>query len=118
MEENRFDAVAFGRRVAAARVWKGLEPKELAHRLGMSDEAIYRLERGARKQPPHTLMLRALAEELDQSEEWLLRGEQPPWSEQSYRPGGDEILAALNGLKRDLMERIDELERRLRERPR
>jgi transcriptional regulator with XRE-family HTH domain len=74
-----YDPVAFGRRVASARAWIGLKPKELAKRISRSPEAINRIERGEHLTEPDPLMLGALAAELGQSEEWLLGGEEPPW---------------------------------------
>lgn len=112
-----FDAHGFGRRVAAARVWAGIEPKELAHRLGISDESIYRMERGERKRPPGRGELGLLAEILGQPDEWLLSGTEPPWNgDRPTGPGADEVLAALNGLRRDLWTRLDAIERELRRR--
>lgn len=70
----------FGRRVAAARVWKGLEPKELAVALGRSTEAVNAMERGDRVRAPDKLLLEALAHELNVTPEWLLKGEEPPWA--------------------------------------
>lgn len=81
-----FDPLWFGRRVAAARAWAGLKPKELAVALGRSTEAINAMERGDRVAPPDIHFLRALAEALDVSEEWLLDGRQPPWINPSDRP--------------------------------
>lgn len=76
-----FDGVAFGRRLAAARVWAGLEPKQVAAALGVSDEAIYQMERGDRKRPPNRPVLQALSDVLGQPSEWFLDGDQPPWSQ-------------------------------------
>ena len=93
-----FEAPAFGRRVAAAREWAGLKPKQLAERLGVSPEAVYRLERGTRLTSPRRAELRLLAETLDQSEEWLLRGESPPWTQRSTGsalPRGDRASLEL-----------------------
>lgn len=89
-----FDGVAFGRRVASAREWAGLAPKQLAEQLGMSDETVYRLERGKRKRAPGKGELRLLAEALGQPEDWLLNGDVPPWL--SAQNGRDEAADALS----------------------
>lgn len=86
-----FDSAAFGHRVRAARVWQGLAPKELASRLGRSDEAIYRIERGEHSSEPDKLLLQALARELGQTEVWLLAGDAPPWASVAS-PGSSDLL--------------------------
>jgi transcriptional regulator with XRE-family HTH domain len=75
-----FDSKAFGRRVASAREWIGLKPKELAAALGRSAESVNAIERGDRKDPPDKLLLTALAEALKVEAPWLLSGTQPPWT--------------------------------------
>ena len=88
-----FDGKAFGRRVRAARVWAGIEPKELAARLDRTDEAIYQIERGDRKRKPKRDELNALARELGQDPEWLLSGETPPWATDPSERDGDLAAA-------------------------
>ncbi len=74
-----FDAAAFGRRLASARAWRGLEPKQVAHHLDVTPETVNRWERGGLEKPPAKGQLLLLAEILQQPESWLLDGEQPPW---------------------------------------
>jgi transcriptional regulator with XRE-family HTH domain len=76
-----FDSQGFGRRLAAARAWRGLQPKEIAAHVGLSAEAINRWERGGIRRPPNKATIRGLAELLEQDEAWLLRGTTPPWLE-------------------------------------
>jgi transcriptional regulator with XRE-family HTH domain len=83
-----FDPIWFGRRVAAARAWAGLKPKELAAALARSTEAINAIERGDRVQRPDTHFVRALAGELHVTEEWLLAGDVPPWALSPGQPAG------------------------------
>lgn len=106
-----FDPVAFGRRVAAARVWRGLEPKQVAVALETSPETVNRWERGGITKPPAKGQLRLLAEVLEQDEAWLLRGETPPWHE----PPGDNGGSASNGEPslRDVLQKLEAIERRL-----
>jgi transcriptional regulator with XRE-family HTH domain len=75
-----FDGQAFGRRVAAARAWRGLEPKQVASFLGVSPEAINRWERGGLQRPPARGQLQLLAEVLEQPRDWLVEGTSPPWT--------------------------------------
>lgn len=75
----KWDPARFGRRVAAAREWRDLRPKELAGVLGRSTETVNAIERGDRIGPPDKLLLGALAHALGVGEEWLLRGSEPPW---------------------------------------
>jgi len=93
-----FDSRSFGRRLAAARVWRGLEPKQVANALGVSAEAINRWERGGLTRPPAKGQLRLLAEVLEQPESWILGGEVPPWQSTAEASEGTEDL-------RDLIER-------------
>jgi transcriptional regulator with XRE-family HTH domain len=71
-EQAKIMAVAqegsFGARLRRLREAAGLTQEELASRVGLSSDAVSRLERGQRKHPhPHTV--RALANTLDLSED-------------------------------------------------
>jgi len=108
-----FDGAAFGRRIAAAREWLGLEPKQLAQPLGVSPETINRWERGGLENPPVKGQVRLLAEVLHQTEEWLLTGEQPPWSaaigtseSPSATPGLDRLERRLGSLEAEVAEAV------------
>lgn len=94
-----FDGEAFGHRVKTARVWARLSAEQLAQRLGVSDEAIYQIERGERKSAPKKLQLEAMARELSQSKEWLLSGAGAPWLNPSRLEAGPGTID----------EKIDEL---------
>lgn len=106
-----YDGAAFGRRVASAREWAGLEPKELARRVGVHVESINRIERGGRRKQPRKAELRLLAEALGQTEEWLLEGEVPPWV--SVGPGHRERPEA--DAPPEQLQRAKELRRVLRD---
>lgn len=101
-----FDAEGFAHRVRSARVWRGIVPKELAIALGRTDQAIYDLESGSRRTPPDKLLLRALASELGQTEEWLLSGTEPPWVAGSA--GANELDLEIARLRR-LNDQLEQL---------
>lgn len=112
-----FDGQAFGRRVAAARVWRGLEPKQVAAHLGVSAEAINRWERGGLQRAPARGQLRLLAEVLEQPEEWIAGGEAPPWAAVVDRGAGtdrerDDLEAERH---QELLEHFAAVEEQLRE---
>lgn len=101
-----FDGKAFGRRLAAAREWAGLAPKQLAELIGSSTEAIYRLERGDRQTPPRKAELKIMAEALAQPVEWLLHGDAPPWVSSSGIAQGKQPKAEGATSLHDLQERL------------
>jgi transcriptional regulator with XRE-family HTH domain len=109
-----FDPVAFGRRLASAREWRGLEPKQLAAELGISTEAINRWERGGLAKPPNKLALEKLSELLSQPVEWLLSGTDPPWLTATAPVAGENLATALH----QLADAVDELQIRAAERER
>jgi transcriptional regulator with XRE-family HTH domain len=105
-----FDAEGFAHRLRAARVWKGLAPKELAAALGRTDQAVYDLESGKRRTPPDMLLMRALAAELGQSEEWFLSGTEPPWRTESSEIPSDVMRRLADA--RAALEEVEEAARR------
>jgi transcriptional regulator with XRE-family HTH domain len=80
----------------------GLEPKEVAHHLGVSSEAINRWERGGLQRPPARGQILLLAQLLDQTEQWFMEGETPPWSADDA-----ETLRKLVTEVRDTLSRLD-----------
>lgn len=106
-----YDPTAFGRRLAAARVWAGLEPKQLAAALGYHAETINRLERGVGKRPPTRPVLEALAAAVQQTPEWLLEGPEPPWSSREQASRQSEIIRLLERLEAEVekFERANEV---------
>lgn len=76
-DRENIDLPAFARRVREARLDQGLTQEDLAARLDRSVEGTARLERGKTLPHPHTL--RNLADELDTTVLWLLRGQGPKY---------------------------------------
>lgn len=111
-----FDAKEFGRRVATARVWSGLTPKEVAGRMGASAETVYRIERGERSTAPRRAELRLLAEILEQPEEWLMAGSTPPWTASGEDQPLEDVASFQEEvvvLLRDQAQRLTSIESRL-----
>lgn len=110
-----FDPISFGRRLASAREWRGLRPKELAATLGRAAESINAMERGDRVNRPDKLVVEKLAQELGVSQEWLLGGSLPPWDgDQDERPVSAEELAGLRADLEDVKESLARVETLLR----
>ncbi len=114
-----FDPQAFGRRLAAARAWLGLEAKQVARHLELSAEAINRWERGGLRRAPARGHLRLLAEVLEQPEEWLLRGTSPPWrsaasDDRDATSGDRELRDALARQHDEVVSRFDRQDELLR----
>ncbi|AST86237.1 hypothetical protein CIG66_07075 [Ralstonia pseudosolanacearum] len=59
----------FAERLKEARLGQGLTQKQLAERVGIARQAIYRQEEG--KQIPEVTTLVALAQELNRSMDWF-----------------------------------------------
>lgn len=108
-----FDPKGFGRRIAAARVWRGLEPKQVAQHLGLSAEAINRWERGGIQRLPPRGQLRLLSEILEQPAEWIAEGDAPPWV--SGQPRSDTEQQDIAARRHDeLVSRLEDLAEQVR----
>lgn len=112
-----FNPEAFGRRLAAARAWRGLEPKQVARHLGISSEAVNRWERGGLQRAPAKGQVLLLAEVLEQPADWLIEGHTPPWMQGALARDEDvlAVFAALDlKLDVDVVPRLEAIEAELR----
>jgi len=94
--------VRLGRAMRAVRVSRGLTQRDLASRVGKSQNYIWLLESG--KKDPGVLFLRKLAAALDMPVDFFLvcvadpRPESPPERQATFREGRDLMLSLLHGL--------------------
>jgi transcriptional regulator with XRE-family HTH domain len=109
-----FDGRAFGRRIASARVWLGLEPKEVALQLDLSAEAINRWERGGLQRAPKRGQVRLLAEVLQVPADWLLAGDTPPWARTGQETTARGLRDPVEAQHDDIISRLDQQDEVLR----
>ena len=113
-EDYRDDAATMGDRIAAAREAAGLDVTDLAHRLGVRERTLKGWEEDRAEPSAHRL--RHLSGMVGVSLSWILSGEGPGPSGAS----GDaaDLIAELRAARTEIAaasDRLDRLERRLRE---
>ena len=113
------DTATFGDRLAAAREAAGMEPRQLARRLGVRLSTLEGWENDVSE--PRANRLSMMAGLLNVSIIWLLTGEGEgvagPEEESQITPEVNDLLAELRGLRGQIMkasERLARLEKRLR----
>jgi len=113
------DTATFGDRLAAAREAAGMEPRQLARRLGVRLSTLEGWENDASE--PRANRLSMMAGLLNVSIIWLLTGEGEgvagPEEESQITPEVNDLLAELRDLRGQIMkasERLARLEKRLR----
>ena len=74
------DFTAIGKRIKVARKNAGITQEQLAERIDISTHYVYEIERGLKKLSLRTLT--NIAIELQQSMDYLLWGNYPPYSEE------------------------------------
>ena len=113
------DTATFGDRLAAARDAAGMEPRQLARRLGVRLSTLEGWENDVSE--PRANRLSMMAGLLNVSIIWLLTGEGEgvagPEEESQITPEVNDLLAELRDLRGQIMkasERLARLEKRLR----
>jgi len=113
------DTATFGDRLAAAREAAGMEPRQLARRLGVRLSTLEGWENDVSE--PRANRLSMMAGLLNVSIIWLLTGEGEgvagPEEESQITPEVNDLLAELRDLRGQIMkasERLARLEKRLR----
>jgi transcriptional regulator with XRE-family HTH domain len=113
------DMATFGDRLAAAREAAGMEPRQLARRLGVRLSTLEGWENDVSE--PRANRLSMMAGLLNVSIIWLLTGEGEgvagPEEESQITPEVNDLLAELRDLRGQIMkasERLARLEKRLR----
>jgi len=113
------DTATFGDRLAAAREAAGMEPRQLARRLGVRLSTLEGWENDVSE--PRAIRLSMMAGLLNVSIIWLLTGEGEgvagPEEESQITPEVNDLLAELRDLRGQIMkasERLARLEKRLR----
>lgn len=113
------DTATFGDRLAAAREAAGMEPRQLARRLGVRLSTLEGWENDVSE--PRANRLSMMAGLLNVSIIWLLTGEgegvASPEEESQITPEVNDLLAELRDLRGQIMkasERLARLEKRLR----
>jgi transcriptional regulator with XRE-family HTH domain len=112
------ETATFGDRLAAAREAADLTPKELAHRLGVSQPTLENWENDVSE--PRANRLTMLSGILNVSLSWLMTGEGQGVSPDAEPLAGDatEILSEMRQLRAEMTRaatRLGVLEKRLRE---
>jgi len=113
------ETATFGDRLAAAREAAGMEPRQLARRLGVRLSTLEGWENDVSE--PRANRLSMMAGLLNVSIIWLLTGEgegvSGPEDEAAITPEVNDLLAELRDLRGQIMkasERLARLEKRLR----
>ena len=113
------DTATFGDRLAAAREAAGMQPRQLARRLGVRLSTLEGWENDVSE--PRANRLSMMAGLLNVSIIWLLTGEGEgvagPEEESQITPEVNDLLAELRDLRGQIMkasERLARLEKRLR----
>jgi len=113
------DTATFGDRLAAAREAAGMEPRQLARRLGVRLSTLEGWENDVSE--PRANRLSMMAGLLNVSIIWLLTGEGEgvagPEEDSQITPEVNDLLAELRDLRGQIMkasERLARLEKRLR----